>query len=75
MDKKSAYTAGIISCTVALIFLMIAFEIGIANIGGKVIFVFAALFGILGTGSFLKPDSMGQVAKDIMESLFGRKDN
>ncbi len=67
-SNKNAYIAGLIFSCGAVFFLMIAINTG-WNLPGQFLGVFGLLSGVLGVGSIWKPDSIGQIASQIMENM------
>lgn len=67
-SKKNIYIAGGMFSFVAVILIMIAINSG-WNFSGQLMGVVGLLFGVLGVGSFWKPDSIGQIAAQIMENM------
>lgn len=70
MDKKrkDGYVTGLVCLIVFAIFLPYAINIG-WNTTGQIFWVFTIVFGGLGVGSLLKPDSVGAVASQLLKNL------
>lgn len=66
--RKNGYIAGIISSLISVIFLIVIINSG-WDLTGQVLTVFTVLFGSLGIGSFLKPESIGQITSKILENI------
>lgn len=75
MDKnrKDAYTTGIIGVLIFFVLGLMALNTG-WNMSGQLLGVFATVFGILGVGSFFKPDIFGPILSQIIEN-FKDKEN
>lgn len=73
-ETKSGYVAGVISSIASLIFIIVAIDSG-WNIAGQVLVIFGLVFGILGIGSFWKPETVGPVASQILENIAARNTN
>jgi hypothetical protein len=72
-NVKYGYVSGI-GCLLATgIFIVIIFNQG-WNLSSQVLTVFSAIFGILGIGSLIKPESIGQIAHEILKN-FSKSDN
>ncbi|MFZ3166649.1 MAG: hypothetical protein WA130_03465 [Candidatus Methanoperedens sp.] len=67
-SKKEGYIAGFVCILASAIFIILAVNTGFNVISGQVIFVFGAVFGALGAGSFWKPDSIGEIASEILKN-------
>lgn len=67
-SKKNAYVTGAIFSFIAIFSIFITISVG-WNISGQFMSIIGAFFGILGIGSFWKPDSIGQVAIQILENM------
>lgn len=67
-SKKNAYITGVIFSFMAVFFLMMAINIG-WNLSGQFMGVFGLLFGGLGVGSLWKPESIGQIASQMLENM------
>ncbi len=70
--RKRGYIAGIISILICVIFAIMVFQLG-WNTTGQILTAFSGLFGILGVGSLIKPESMGSITSQILENI-GRDD-
>ncbi|MGB8217790.1 MAG: hypothetical protein WCE94_10865 [Candidatus Methanoperedens sp.] len=67
-SKKNAYYAGVVYSFMAAFSIMIAINIGL-NISGQFMVIVGVLFGGLGIGSFWKPDSIGQIATQMLKNM------
>ena len=70
MDEKtkSGYVAGVISILIYIVFIIFAADSG-WNMASKVMGVFGLMFGILGIGSLLKPETIGQITSQVLENI------
>lgn len=71
MKKKTmnGYIAAVFGILILFIFGLTAFYLGLETLGGKIFSAFAIVFGGLGIGSALKPETIGQVFFQIMENM------
>lgn len=67
-SQKKGYIAGFVCSLAAAFFLIIGINTGL-NSSGQIILIFGLAFGLLGVGSFWKPESIGQIASEIMENM------
>ncbi len=67
-DKKKGYISGVISIVICVVFVVLVFSFG-WNLAGQIFSAFAALFGLLGIGSLIKPRSIGQVTAQILQNI------
>ena len=67
-DKKRGYIAGVISIIICIIFVVMVLNFG-WDLTGQILTAFSALFGILGIGSLIKPESVGQVTAQILQNI------
>ncbi len=67
-SKESAYIIGMIFSFLAMLDIFMAINIG-WNLFGEFMGVIGLLFGGLGIGSFWRPESIGQIAAQIYESM------
>ena len=70
-SKKKGYMAGIFSIIIAVIFGVMVFQFGWGTTG-QIMTAISALFSILGIGSLLKPESIGILTSEFLDSI-GRK--
>ena len=70
MDEKtkSGYVAGVISIIICILFIIFAANSG-WNMAVQVMWVVGLIFGILGLGSFWKPETIGQITSQILENV------
>ena len=66
--KKIGYTAGAISIFIGIIFLIMVLNFG-WGLTGQILTAFSALFSILGIGSLIKPESVGQITAQILQNI------
>lgn len=69
-NRKNAYFAGTICIFIFVVLALIAFTNEL-NLSGLLFWVLTLFFGILGFGSFWKPDWVGPIASKIVKMLFG----
>lgn len=67
-SKKKAYVTGVICSFMAIFFIFMAINVG-WNMSGQFMSIVGLFFGVLGAGSFWKPESIGQVAIQILENM------
>ncbi len=67
-SKKNGYIAGVIYSFLAAFCIMIAINVG-WNLSGQFMGVFGLLFGGLGIGSIWKPESIGQIAAQLLKNM------
>ncbi len=67
-SKKNAYIAGVIYSFIAIFSIFIAINVG-RNMSGQFMSIVGLFFGVLGVGSFWKPESIGQIALQILENM------
>ena len=68
-DVVSGYIAGVVSSIVAVVLLLMTFQVGVGDISGQFMAVLMFAFGMLGAGSFWKPKSIGKVASQILKNI------
>lgn len=75
MDKKrtEGYIAGVACVIACLVFSVSAANIG-WNASGQILWAFTIVFGVLGIGSFWKPNSIGAIVTQIMRNI-GRSES
>ncbi|MDD5700102.1 MAG: hypothetical protein PHH00_02830 [Candidatus Nanoarchaeia archaeon] len=66
--KSKGRIAGIISVIICAIFAILVINFG-WDLTGQILTAFSALFGILGVGSLIKPESIGQVTSQILHNI------
>lgn len=66
--KERGYRAGIFSSLISIIFLIVIVNSS-WDLTSQVLTALASLFGLLGLGSFWKPDSIGQIAFQILDNI------
>lgn len=66
--RKNGYVTGIICSLIFFILLIFAIN-NEFNLSGQIIWVITIFFGALGFGSLWKPDSIGEIATQILENL------
>jgi hypothetical protein len=55
---------------IALLFLVVTIQCGfLKEISGQISTIFTALFGMLSIGSFIKPESIGQITAQYLSNL------
>nr|QNO46714.1 hypothetical protein EIOBDEGA_00002 [Methanosarcinales archaeon ANME-2c ERB4] len=67
-ETKSGQVAGVISIIVCILFIIFAANSG-WNMAGQVMGAIGLIFGILGFGSFWKPETIGQITSQILENI------
>jgi len=67
-DKKKGLIAGGVSIFISIIFAIMVFKFG-WDITGQIFTAISALFGILGIGSFIKPDTIGIKVSELLENM------
>jgi len=67
-NKKKGYVAGVVSLLICVIFAAMVFNLG-WDLTGQILTAFSSLFGILGVGSLIKPESVGQVTAQILHNI------
>jgi len=71
-SEKRGYAAGVVSILICIIFIFLVFSTG-WDLTGQIFTAFSALFGILGIGCVIKPDSVGQVTLHILQNVGNEK--
>jgi len=66
--RKNGYIAGIMSLVASSLFLIFTINFG-WNLTGQALGVLTIFFGLLGIGSLWKPNSIGQIASQILENI------
>jgi hypothetical protein len=66
--RKKGYIAGIISIFICIIFAIMVYQLG-WNTTGQILTAFSGLFGVLGIGSLVKPESIGSITSQILENI------
>ncbi len=66
--KKNGYIAGAVSSVISIVFIVFVINTGL-NLSGQIMLIFGLFFGSLSIGSFLRPDSIGQVTSQILENI------
>lgn len=66
--RKNGYVTGIVCLLGFSIFLLLAIN-NEFNLSGQILWVITIFLGALGVGSLWKPESIGQVATQILENL------
>lgn len=67
-ETKSGQVAGVISIIICVLFIIFAANSG-WNMAGQVMGAIGLIFGILGFGSFWKPETIGQITSQILENI------
>ncbi len=67
-SKKNAYITGVIFSFMAIFSIFIAISVG-WNMSGQFMSIVGLFFGVLGVGSLWKPESIGQIASQILENM------
>ena len=67
-ETKTAYKAGAVSLLGCVILIIFAINFG-WNMTGQVLGIMGLFFGILGVGSFIKPEIFGPIADQILENI------
>lgn len=66
--RKNGYVTGIVCLLIFFVFLIFAIN-NAWNMSGQIIWVITIFFGALGFGSLWKPDSIGEIATQILKNL------
>jgi hypothetical protein len=67
-NKRDGYIAGIGTLIFGIIMLLFAWNIKITDLSGQISVAIGIVFTLLGIGSFLYPESVGQIAIKILEN-------
>lgn len=68
--RKDGYLAGIGSFIIAMLFLLISANSGfIKDLASQFCLIMGALFGSLSIGSFIKPDTIGQITVELLKNM------
>jgi len=65
---RNGYVTGLVCLLIFFLFLIFAFN-NEFNLSGQIIWVITIFFGALGFGSLWKPDSIGEIATQILKNL------
>lgn len=67
-STKNGYIAGVVCSVIAAFLILMAINIG-WNLSGQFMGIFGLLFGGMGIGSLWRPESIGQIASQILENM------
>ena len=66
--RKNGYIAGIVSLLGSSIFGIFVINYGL-SLSGQILAVLALIFGVLGIGSLLKPESIGEITSQLLKNI------